>query len=212
MRCLSLVLLLTACGPDLVDPKEPPAASVRERLETPAHLQVAAGESAGVITAHRRMSDGWQTGLVDLGIENGELVVSSDARDSVTIEAFQIAFAPVHLPDGTFGDQDAALTNLRIEVAKETRVPATWTGDNQVTLAANLDITLSWTLTLDNGAPTPLGSPDLPPVPVDIVLTGDGEHVDAELRAHAPGELWSWAGLIKLSELQLVAGASLLAD
>ena len=73
-----------------------------------------------------------------------------------------------------------------------------------------LDITLSWTLTL-GGSPAPLGSPKLPPVPVEIVLTGDGQHVTAELRAHASGELWSWAGLIKLSELSLVVGADLAA-
>ena len=46
-------------------------------------------------------------------------------------------------------------------------------------------------------------------MPAVIVLTGDGEHVNAEVHAHAPGELWSWAGLVKLSELQLVLGASL---
>ncbi|MEO7092145.1 MAG: hypothetical protein ABI175_02765, partial [Polyangiales bacterium] len=79
---------------------------------------------------------------------------------------------------------------------------------DEVHLQANLDLALSWELTLD-GTPAPLGSPKLPLVPVEIVLTGDGEHVSAELHAHAPGELWSWAGLVKLSELQLVLDASL---
>ena len=81
-----------------------------------------------------------------------------------------------------------------------------WTSENEAHLTAMLDLTLSWELSL-NGSPTRLGSPALPPIPVEIVLTGDGSHVAAEIRAHAPGELWTWAGLIRLGELELVLGA-----
>ena len=102
------------------------------------------------------------------------------------------------------------MTDVRIDLINETTAAAVWTSDNEAHLTAMLDLTLSWTLSL-GGSPAPLGSPKLPPVPVEIVLTGDGEHVTAELRAHAAGELWSWAGLIKLSELSLVVGADLLA-
>lgn len=205
---LFLLLVLPACNTDLADPPEAPPASMRDRLADLTHLQVVAGESGGAITAERKIAGGWSAGVVDLAIENGELLVSSDAPDAVTLEGFQVVFAPLQLPAGTFGDQDAKLEHVRFELATATRAPAVWTGDGQVTLTADLDIDLAWTLTLD-GSPTPLGSPDLPPVPVELVLTGDGEHVRAELRANAPGELWNWAGLIKLSELSLAIGADL---
>lgn len=188
-------------------PAEPPA-SVRERLAEPAHLFVSLGGSAGALTAERKVNGTWQGGVVELGIENGEIIVSSDARDALTLEGFQVAFEPIQIPAGTFGNQNAQLTHVRIDLQNELRTPAVWTNDNEVHLDALLDIELSWTLSLD-GAPTPLGSPKLPPVPVELVLTGDGEVVNAELRAHAPGELWNWAGLIKLSELELTLDATL---
>ena len=203
---LFTVLSLAACSTDLGDPASPPPATVRERLEAPTRLQVAAADSGGAVTAERKVGMGWETGLVDLGIENGELFVSSDARDALTVDGLQIVFKPLDIPDGVFGSTHAQLTNVRIDLMKEHRAPAVWTSDNEVHLTAMLDITLHWTLSL-GGSPTPLGSPVLPPVPVEIVLTGDGEQVSAEIRAHAAGELWSWAGLIKLSELTLVLGA-----
>jgi len=209
-RALSLLVVLSACSTDLGDPPTAPPASVRERLEEPTRLLVAAAESGGSITAERKVATGWDTGLVELGIENGELIVSSDARDALTVEGLQISFKPLEIPPGVFGNTRAELTDVRIDLLNEQRVPAVWTSDNEAHLTAMLDITLSWTLSL-NGSPAPLGSPKLPPVPVDIVLTGDGEQVTAEVRAHAPGELWTWAGLIKLSELQLVVGAELAA-
>jgi len=207
-RALSLLVVLSACSADLGDPSAPPPASVRERLEEPTRLQIAAAESGGSLTAERKVAAGWDVGMVDLGIENGELVVSADARDAVTIDDLQISFKPLEIPPGVFGDNHAQLTHVRIDLMNEERASAVWTSDNEAHLTAQLDITLSWTLAL-NGSPAPLGSPKLPPVPVEIVLTGDGDQVSAELRAHAPGELWSWAGLIKLSELQLVVGAEL---
>jgi hypothetical protein len=179
---------------------------VRERLEEPTRLLIAAGESGGSLTAERKVTGGWQGGLVDLGIENGELIVSSDARDAVTVEGLQIVFEPLQIPPGVFGADDAELTHVRIDLRDELRAPAVWTTDNEAHVTAMLDITLSWELSL-NGSPTKLGSPTLPPIPVDIVLTGDGAQVSAEVRAHAPGELWTWAGLVRLGDLELVLGA-----
>ena len=205
-RALSLLIVLSACSTELADPPAPPPATVRERLERPTHMQVSAAESGGAITAERKVGMGWESGLVDLGIENGELIVSSDARDALTVDGMQFVFKPLEIPPGVFGSSHAQLINVRLELMNEHRASAVWTSDNEVHLTAMLDLTLNWTLSLD-GSPAPLGSPMLPAVPVEIALTGDGEQVSAELRAHAPGEFWSWAGLIKLSELQLVVGA-----
>lgn len=207
-RAPCLLLALSACSTHLAEPPAAPPASLRERLEAPTQLQVNAADSGGAITAERRVGTGWEAGLVDLAIENGELIVSSDARDALTVDGLQIVFEPLEIPQGVFGRADAQLTHVRIDLMSEHRAPARWTSDNEAHLTAMLDIKLSWTLSLD-GSPVPLGSPKLPPVPVEVTLTGDGEHVSAELRAYAPGELWTWAGLFKLSELQLVVGADL---
>ncbi len=206
---LLLLLVTSACNTDVAEPTPRPPASVRERLEDLTRLQVVAAESGGGITAERHVSGGeWMGGLVDLQIENGELLVSSDAPGALTVDGMQITFKPLQIPPGVFGGKDAQLTHVRIDLKNELRSPARWVSDDEVHLDAKLDINLSWELTLD-GSPAPLGSPKLPQVPVEIVLTGNGEHVNAELRAHAPGELWSWAGLVKLSDLQLILGATI---
>jgi hypothetical protein len=211
MRYGILLLLVTsACNTDLASaPEVSPPATVRERLEDQTRLLVTAASSGGAITAERHVAGGeWTGGTVDLLIENGELLVSSDTRNTLTVDGLQVVFKPLQIPAGVFGGKDAQLTHVRIDLKNDLRAAAEWVTDNEVHLQANLDIALSWELTLD-GTPAPLGSPKLPLVPVEIVLTGDGEHVSAELSMHAPGELWSWAGLVKLSELQLVLDASL---
>ena len=207
---LLLLLVSSACNTDLAGPPEvSPPATVRERLEDQTQLLVTASASGGAITAERHVAGGeWMGGTVDLLIENGELLVSSDAPNALTVDGLQVSFKPLQIPAGVFGGRDAQLTHVRIDLKNDLRAAAEWVTDNEVHLQANLDLALSWELTLD-GTPAPLGSPKLPLVPVEIVLTGDGEHVTAEVHAHAPGELWSWAGLVKLSELQLVLGATL---
>ena len=184
------------------------AASVRERLSSEeVRLWIAPAELVGVITAERRATGTWTGAMVELGITNGELIVSAD-REEISIDSFQLAFTPMQLPAGLFGSESAVLTGARIDLAHATRAPARWTDDNAATFTAALELDMHWTLALD-GAPVPLGAPALPPVPVEVTLTGDGEIVDAELRLHAAGELWNWAGLVRLSELQLGVEASL---
>ncbi len=205
-RALGLLVLVSACSTELADPPPAPPATVRERLETPTRLLVTAPESGGSITAERKVGTGWSAGMVELGIENGELIVSSTSGDTLTVDGFQVMFKPLDIPEGVFGDSRAQLSDVRLDLMAEATTPAEWTSSNEVHLTALLDITLSWKLSF-GGAPAPLGSPELPKVPVEIVLTGDGDKISAEVRATAPGELWTWAGLVRLSELSLVLGA-----
>ncbi|HET9993150.1 MAG TPA: hypothetical protein VFQ65_31660, partial [Kofleriaceae bacterium] len=52
-------------------------------------------------------------------------------------------------------------------------------------------------------AVTPLGTQHLPVIPLDLALTGGGDHVDGTFAMHATGDLWNWADLLKLTELDL---------
>lgn len=204
---LVLTLLLSACSADLAGAPVT-AASVHERLDERTALHIDTAEAVGTIMVERKITGGWEPTLVDLAIENGELIVSSDASDAVTIEGLQLSFAPFDVPPGIFGGDRAQLTDVRVELVGRQRVPAVWTSDNDAHLTAKLDLTLSWTLLLDD-TPAPLGAPRLPQVPVEIALTGDGQHVSAGLRVDAPGEVWDWAGLLRLSALQLTLDAHL---
>jgi hypothetical protein len=194
-------------GPDDDGDARTPS-SVRERLEDRTRLLISRDASTGSITAEKKTGTEWESGTIPLPFENGEIEVSSDARDSLTIETVQINFDDIALPDSLFGGREATLTGVRIELEDSVRASATWASDDDVALVAELPLQLHWAITI-GGSSTELGSPRFPKVPVGIRLVGDGAHLDASLSAFVEGELWNWAGLIKLSALELGVEASL---
>ena len=48
-------------------------------------------------------------------------------------------------------------------------------------------------------------------MPVELVLTGDGASVHAEVRVTSKGTFWSWADLVKLEDLSLTLAATTVA-
>lgn len=208
MRAGSLLLVvLSACNTQIVDSPEPPA-SVRERLtETETRLLWTPGESAGTITVMRRLGGGeWETGLVDLKIDHGEVVATADAETGdVTLAKLAFTLQDIDIPPSVF-NREASLSKVRGELATPALVTTTWIDDDQVHLSASLDLTFSWALTVE-GNTAELGAPDLPPVQLEVDVTGDGSVVHADVTAGANGELWSWAGLVKLQDLNLVLSA-----
>jgi hypothetical protein len=207
---ISLAPLVAACAAS-APPSDNPPASVRERLETePTRLLMSSADSAGTITAELRDHTGWQSGLVDLQVSDGELVVSADASGALTVERFGLGLEPIAIPDSVFGNP-AEMKNVRLALAEPAPIAApVWSSDDDaVTASASVSLTLTWALAVD-GSTIPLGSPSLPPVPVDLSLTGDGTIVHGEVRVQQQGELWSWADLVKLENLSLVLSASTL--
>lgn len=209
-----LLLVVTACTTDPVaGPEAPPQpASLRERLEQRTQLLVDRAASGGSISAERHVTatGGWEGGPVALAITNGELIISTEGSGAseLTLVGLQVSFEPLQIPAGVFGGRDAKLTNVRFDLSKSVHAPATWIGDDEVHLTTELPLALTWELVLD-GSPAPLGSPKLPAVPVEIVVTGSGAHAEASLAVSAPGELWSWANLVRIGELELTLSAAL---
>lgn len=206
MRARILLLLaLSACNTQLVDSPDSGPASVRERLsEAPTRLLWNADESAGTITVERRLGGGtWETGLVDLRIAHGEIVTSADpATGDITIEKLSFALEDIAIPASVF-NREASLSHVRAQLTAPSLATTTWTSEDAAHLRASLDLSFTWALTVE-GTTAELGAPDLPPVAIAIDVTGDGSYVRADVDAGASGELWSWAGLIKLQDLNLV--------
>src|SRR5688572_13408197 len=172
-RSLILLVCAAACAADLPADTTDPPASVRERLRgaAPTRLLVAPARG-GELVAERKVAGVWDSGTVALEITGGELVVAADADGAVTIGALQIGFASISVPPGVFGAAVARFEDVRVDLAGALRVPtAVWLGDDTVRLGAAVPIELAWTLTLD-GAPVPLGSPALPPLPIELEVTG----------------------------------------
>ena len=199
------ILLSFALAACTHTPTEPPD-SVRERLETEETQLVVTAESTGSISAQRRTSDGWVTGSVDLAVRAGELAVTADARGTLTIERLAVDLGPIEIPKSVLG-YPAQLTDVRLESKRPAGITTSWTGDDEARARASVELVLTWSLTI-NGKTSPLGAPNLPPVPVELVLTGDGVGVHAEARIVSAGTFWSWADLVKLDDLHLVLAAA----
>ena len=209
MRALALTsILLAACAGTSTDaPTGPTFASVHDRLAAEATRLFISGEgSSGSLDAKRYTSAGWVDGTSAISISSGELSVKLTG-DQLSVQTFDLSLDPIDLPDSLFG-QPAQLTDVRVTLASSAGATATWTDSDDATATIPLKLDLGWSISI-NGGVTQLGTQHLPVIPLDVMLTGAGDHVDATLDLHGDGTLWSWAGLIELSKLDLsFAGAT----
>jgi hypothetical protein len=206
---LAFVLLATAtaaCASSSAPSGTDTYDSVRDRLATkPTRLYIGSEGSSGIVTAKRWTADGWVEGQTPVTISSGELHASVDQAGTLKLEAFEVGVEPIAIPEEVF-KKPASLDDVKVKLAESTTGQTTWTGDDDATVTLTLSLDLDWAIAV-NGAKTPLGTQHLPPVPVDVTLTGAGDHIDATIGLHASGELWDWAGLLELTGLELSLSA-----
>ena len=209
MRTFALLaLFFAACtAPDSQTPTGPSFSSVHERLvHEPTRLFIPGEGSTGSLVASHYTSSGWVSGTANLTIDNGELVAKLSA-DQLVADKFDVGFAPIDLPDSLFG-KPAQLVDVRVTLTSSASGAASWTDADDATATLPLQLDLSWSIGIDNKV-TPLGTQHLPVIPLQLTLTGGGDHVDGAFTVHAMGDLWSWAGLLQLSEIDLqLSGAT----
>ncbi|MBV8759124.1 MAG: hypothetical protein JO257_17680 [Deltaproteobacteria bacterium] len=204
---LALVLLAAgACATSATPEGEPAFHNVRERLSQPTRLYIAPGTSTGEIMASRYTNDGWVAGTTALTIDNGELHAVLDNTGKLAVTGLTLSAADIAIPESVFG-KPASLTNVKVSLPYASLANVIWQSDDDAMLTLTLALDLDWDLSV-NGAVSPLGTQHLPPVTVTTEMTGAGDHVDASLALDATGELWSWAGLFKLTELKLDLAAA----
>jgi hypothetical protein len=180
--------------------------SVRDRMsDGPTRLHVASASSSGSITARRYTSGGWVEGVTAVTIESGELSAKVDARGTLTVDKLEVALAPIEIPEEVF-KRPAQLDDVKLTLTKPTSAPTVWTTDDDAHATLTLALDFDWSIRV-NGGKTPLGTQRLPPVTIDVTLSGGGDHVDASIALAAHGELWNWAGLIEMTALELSLAA-----
>lgn len=198
---LALTLFVAACTSSSPG-GEPTYDSVRDRLaDGPTQLVVEAAGSTGSITARRWTPSGWVEGNTAVAIESGELSAKIDGRGELSLDKLVVALAPIDIPDEVF-KKPAQLSDVRVSLTETAAGEVRWTSDDDATATLVLDLDFDWAITI-GGAKTPLGTQHLPPVTVDLSLTGAGDHVSASIALAAEGELWNWAGLIQMTALEL---------
>jgi hypothetical protein len=203
-QILSILFLLFTL-PGCLDSNEL-AANVRARLQTTTELILASDASAGQVTASHYTAGGWQAGSSAIAIASGELDIGADAAGDLEVEALVIDAQPITLPPSVFGTA-VTLENVSLTLASPTLLPATWVDNDGANASAALPMRLQWAIDLA-GVAIELGSPQLPPLPTTVTLSGTGEVVNARVTLDASGTLWSWADLLQLDGLQLSLSAS----
>jgi hypothetical protein len=203
MRRLALFLFVAAagCATSSVPEGAPTYSSVKDRLAQPTRLYMDPQAGAGMLTAERYTHDGWVAGMTALSITHGEVDASLDKTGKLAVSDLEIDVDPIAIPDSVFG-KPAQLKDVRFTLAKPAVADVVWSSENDAELTLTLALNLDATMVVDSNA-SPLGTQHLPPVVISTMLTGAGDHVDAQLSADAKGTLWSWADLFKLTELQL---------
>jgi hypothetical protein len=206
MRSLIIFIpVITACAASNA-PEAPLPDSVRAKLAQPTKMLVSVPDSSGSLTASRYTHDGWQDGSMAIALANGELDAKAGASGNLEVSAFSINVDPIDLPPSVFG-KPAQLKDVRLVLSGKPEITTNWTDADNATATAMVTLDLSWTIVVDGNA-APLGTQHLAPLPIDITLAGSGEQVDATVGVHASGDLWTWAGLLKITALDLELSAT----
>jgi hypothetical protein len=201
---LAFALVTTGCAANLPTGSDS-YDSVKDRMQDEPTRLFVGGDSTGTVTARRYSQGGWIEGDHTLSIDGGELRAKVDSSGKLTLESFEVAVAPIEIPEEVF-KQPAHLADVKVTLVEATTGAATWSDDNDATATLPLKLDLQWAIAI-NGGKTPLGEQHLPPVDVQFTLSGDGEYVSATIGLAATGELWNWAGLLQMTKLELRLGA-----
>jgi len=206
MRYLIVITLFATACTD-VPLNGPHYNSVRERLSAaPTSLYVHDETSSGAITARRRGSDDWIVGKTDVTIERGYVRARIDSDGQLSIDQLEIAVAPIAL-DGVFA-KPAELQDVVLRLTDGVRSEATWASPDAARATLAMELAFDWAIAIDGAEPYPLASQRMPLQRVDVVLAGDGDHVDAFIDVDAAGELWNWADIVQITGLELALTAA----
>ena len=204
---LALTLFAAACTSNPPEGAET-YDSVRDRMASTKGAQLYIGHdgSTGSITARRWTPTGWVEGVTPVAIESGELAAKLDSKGQLTVEKFMVALAPIEIPEEVF-KKPAQLHDVRVSLPAPTTAAVTWSGDNDATGQITVALDFDWSIAVNDGR-TPLATQHLPPITVDFMFTGAGDHIDASASLHAMGELWNWAGLLEMTSMKLDVSAA----
>jgi hypothetical protein len=200
--CSSVLEGCAVAGPS--DAPTPTPISMRDRLAA-GPIRLAITGTGSVTAEHRAAGDRWVGGSAGVTVSSGELSARLEDERLVT-ESFDLSLEPIELPPSLFG-RPASLTGVRLTLASATGAVPTWATSERASAVLELPLDLAWSITIAGGS-TSLGVQHLLPVAFDVELTGTDRGVDARLEVHEAGELWSWAALVRLSNLALSLAAT----
>lgn len=209
LRLLPMLLLGAACADEtvVVDP-DPPAASARDRLTSaPRQLALLPDRAEISLDVALRGAAGWQVHPTALELRWGDLELSAAPDGTLAMTA-----ADLYFQDIAVGDKGVPPTGLHLtDVEVHTRIAhecdwVSWAADGDACSASFPAVFyLDWSMVATDGAVHPLGTQKLAPMDLWVDLGRDRDGINAAVLAIEPGPLWSWAGIVEISNLRLAA-------
>ena len=197
------ILSVTACA--VAGPVEPPPRVALHDWLADGAVRFAVTGTGSIEAEHRAAGDRWIGGGAGITTSTGELTEHLES-DRLVTDSFDVSLDPIELPETVF-DRPASLTDVRLTLASSSSAALTWTSDEHASAAFDLQLDLAWSITIAGGS-TALGVQHLPTIPMAVELSGTSSGVDARLALAATGEVWTWATLVRLSNLTLSLAAT----
>lgn len=182
--------------------------TLRERLDGEAlsfALEPAVGSALVQVSVRREL--GWHTWPLSLDLVDGELAL--DAAGGLALDRLALRFDDLVIegvdaaPGGRLHLVDVSLTSAAPAAVAET----VWSGgDRRLDATVPIDLVLAWSTRGASGDVVPLGSQRLAGVELHLgALDRDGAEPEVGLSVVRTGELWQWAGMVKLENATLLA-------
>ncbi|MCC7538862.1 MAG: hypothetical protein IT379_21735 [Deltaproteobacteria bacterium] len=185
----------------------PVAPSLRTLLARPRTLVVDPESSVGTIAVRYR--DDVTPREVALGVRQGGLVVEANADGTLELRGMSFALEDIEGAPLFAGGDPVPLTDVRASIDAPMRCRPFFTDDDaEATCEVSADVTLEWSLALEDGRAWPLAPQTLGGVRIELHLfvRPDGR-VGLDVASTSPSGAWAIADVAELSRFALVAEA-----
>ncbi len=207
---ISLYAALAAgCAPTSSAAPEGAAPSLETRL---------AREGGAVMTIGRELSQGrvsLQLPHVEsaaspqlLPVEGGRLHVAASGNHALHLEDLSVALSSVRIPAQRLPPAGLHIGQIHLLLADEEFLETEWLSDSEAFASGRVDFIIEWSVLFEDGTAHRLAPVLVEDVRVDVhVLLDARGRVSARADVYEADEVFDWAGLVRLSDLDLELSA-----
>lgn len=210
----AFVAMTSACATTIVpepEPSEipdPSAPTTLEQLQRGLVLQLVPDSSIlGVQLLWNQGSTEIESEL-DLTVLSGHVLVQADSFGIVHVESLELQIADQRIHSEELAE-DLEIVDIAVGMDQGQDCDVNdWSEDrNHASSSMQTELGFDWSMKRD-GVVTPLGGQSLRELPMELSLssTTDGVHLDIAIDSE--GTVWSWLGLVELSDVSFYLEAS----
>ena len=187
-------------------PMPPPEPlTVMERIERGPTFAIVAPRATVEMDVRFPRSDTPGVQSMTLIPDRGALVVRALDEERLKLKSMELELDERSLGADTFPPRGMTLRNVHLQLAGETSADAQWSsGESEGHARLEGTLLLDWSVLLDAGSEWPLAQQEFAGVPLDVQVGTDAQNnLIVELSAAIDGPVWSWGGVVEVSNLRL---------